>query len=187
MTQNNIDFRTEGFQELERVIAELGQVPRKVARATARAGGKVELDAARRFAPVGEGWQHKIRRFKDGNGNRSAELLAQGTYGQTGLLKRGIINGEENSGANDSSKAAFDVRMDKALTPYFIRISNGKRYYYPASMEYGFAPKGKGGSKEKVFAGYHFMRDAADANSEAIHRAMEQKAIEAIDKILESR
>jgi hypothetical protein len=180
---NHIDFRTEGFQDLERVIAQLGEVPRKVSRAVARAGGKAELDFARLNAPVGHGWQHKVRRYKDENGDHKAELLAQGTYGITGLLLRGIINAEENSGADNPNKAAFDVRMDKALTPYYIRLSNGKRYYYPASMEYGFRGKG---SSEKVFPGYHFLKSSADEHSSFIHKTMEQKAIEAIDKILNS-
>jgi hypothetical protein len=185
---NHIDFRTEGFQELERVIARLGtEVPRKVSRAAARAGGKAELDFARLKAPVGHGWQHKIRRYKDEDGKHRAELLSQGTYGITGLLLKGIINAEENSGATNPNKAAFDIRMDKTLTPFFIRKVGDKRYYYPASMEYGFAGKGKGGTKQKVFAGYHFLRDSASEHSEFIHRQMEQKAVEGIDKILNSR
>jgi hypothetical protein len=70
---------------------------------------------------VGQGWQHKIRRYKDEDGKHRAELLSQGTYGITGLLLRGIINAEENSGADNPNKAAFDIRMDKTLTPYYIR------------------------------------------------------------------
>jgi hypothetical protein len=38
-------------------------------------------------------------------------------------------------------------------------------------MEYGFAGRGKGGTKQKVFAGYHFLRDSASEHSEFIHRA----------------
>lgn len=191
MANNHIDFRTEGFTELERVIRELGQVPRKVARAAARAGGKEELDAARRFAPVGYGNQHKLERFSitvNGKKLKKARLNSLGTIGQTGLLKRGIANAEENSGSVNSGKAAFDIRMDKAMTDLFVRVAkNGKRYFYPASMEYGFAGPGRGGSKEKVFKPIHFLRDSADSNTTAIHTAMEKKALEAIDKILDSR
>jgi hypothetical protein len=181
----HLEFRTSGFERLIEVMEELGEeVPRKVSRAAARAGGKAELDFARLNAPVGHGWQHKIRRYKDEDGKHRAELQAQGTYGITGLLLRGIQNAEENSGATNPNKAAFDVRMDKTLTPYYIRISNGKRYYYPASMEYGFRGKN---SSQKVFSGYHFLKDSATEHSEFIHKQMEEKAIEGIEKVLNRR
>jgi hypothetical protein len=163
------NFEIIGLNELQNMLNELGQAPRRVVRASARAGGRVEVLEARKYAPVGNSYNVRKNDFSGGS------------------LKAGIIQLEENS-SNDS-KAAFDVRLDRGKNAIFQKpIIHVGKYggskatgYYPASMEYGFK------TAKGHWEGYHYMRDSADSHSEAVKQAMVNKALEAIDRILESR
>lgn len=154
-------FEIEGLDQLTRMVNELGQVPRKVARAAARAGGQADLVAVRNAAPVGS----------------------------TGNLKAGLIKAEEKSAFN-GGKAVFDIRFNKTFNISLVKtVKNPGKYggkseraYYPASQEYGFKTANKG-----YVPGYHFMKDTSDENSEAVKKAMVDKATAAIDKVLENR
>lgn len=56
-------------------------------------------------------------------------------------------------------KVVFDVTFDAAMNDKFVKLTKtGKRYYYPASQEYGFRI---GRTRRKT--GLYFMRDTAVA------------------------
>lgn len=86
----------------------------------------------------------------------------------TGALKRGIIRNGERS--RIKGKKVYDLMFDPGMNDIFQKpIKNpgeagGKspHGYYPASMEYGFLTRSKGGGLSYV-PGYHFMRDAAQS------------------------
>lgn len=104
---------------------------------------------------------------------RLAVQLAPHRYGN---LQAGIVvTGPENSWFGQSF--AYDVRMAPNMDQQFARYTkDGKRYYYPASQEYGFytrepeaipkeikkspACRGRVSSRRRV-PGKYFMRTAA--------------------------
>lgn len=91
----------------------------------------------------------------------------------TGALKRGIIRNGERS--RIKGKKVYDLMFDPRMNDVFrkeipapgtkhpgARRSEWDYAYYPASMEYGFLTRSKGGGLSYV-PGYHFMRDAAQS------------------------
>lgn len=151
-----IDFEIEGMSELVGLIKELGDLPQKVVTQSAKDGGKIALAAAKVYAST---------RMRERSGN----------------LARGIVLiGERKS---VQAKKVYQVVMDSKMNDVFVKISkSGKRYYYPASMEYGFITK-----KGTKTAGKHFLRDALVDNSEEIERAVLDKLIKGIDKELSKK
>ena len=105
----------------------------------------------------------------------------------TGMLKRGIVSKGERS--RTKGKKVYEVRFDPALHHVFQKpISHpgeagGKNptAYYPASMEYGFLTRSKGGGLSYV-PGYHFMRKAAEQVEAAAKQAMIRTAITELEK-----
>ena len=55
---------------------------------------------------------------------------------------------------------------------------DGKRYYYPASMEYGFITRDGG-----YVPGYHYLRDALVDNKAEIERVTVDELAKRIDKL----
>ena len=142
--------RIDGMQELERAFRELGKVPQTVAPQSARAGGRIALKAAKALAPV-----------------------------DTGELRDGIILKRERS--RTKGKAVYDVMMDPAKNDIFVKTTkDGKRYYYPASQEYGFMTV-----DGKYIPGYRFLRRAIDDNAEQIEKKILESAGKAVDKALQ--
>ena len=88
----------------------------------------------------------------------------------TGALKRGIVRKGERS--RTKGKKVYDLMFDPGMNDIFQKpikepgSAGGKspHAYYPASMEYGFLTRSKGGGLSYV-PGYHFMRDAAESSS----------------------
>ncbi len=138
-----------GMKELERALRELGKVPQTAATQSARAGGRIALKTAKALAPV-----------------------------DTGELREGIIMKRERSRVK--GKAVYDVMMDPGMNDVFVKISkDGKRYYYPASQEYGFLTVDGG-----YVPGYRFLRRAIDENAEQIERRVLEVAEKEVDKAL---
>lgn len=80
---------------------------------------------------------------------------------KTGALRRGIIvmPGIENS--KFLGKAVAEVVMDRAMNDVFQRPNaRGHHFYYPASQEYGFKRRVRGGGTKHV-PGKHFMHIAS--------------------------
>lgn len=105
----------------------------------------------------------------------------------TGDMKRGIVRtGERN---RTKGKKVYQVTFSSSMNDTFQRTiknpgeAGGKRdhAYYPASMEYGFLTRSKGGGLSYV-PGYHFMQRAAEASNIPAKTAMVAALNEAIDK-----
>jgi len=138
-----------GFNELIRDFERLGKVPQSAATRGAHAGGRIALKAAKALAPV-----------------------------DTGELRDGIIlKGEKN---RVRGKKVNDVMMDPAKNHIFVKTTKeGKRYYYPASQEYGYLTV-----DGQYIPGYGFLRRAVDDNAEAIERKILEVAGKEVDKAL---
>lgn len=93
----------------------------------------------------------------------------------TGALSNGIILKAEKT--SKQGKKVYDITFEN--NPDFIKITkDNKRYYYPASQEYGFRTKG-GGKVE----GLHFMRNSLEDNKTIIEKTMVEVLASEIDKI----
>lgn len=109
---------------------------------------------------------------------------------RTGELKRGIVRRGERSRVR--GKKVYDLMFDPAKNELFQRpIKNpgaaggntGNGYaYYPASMEYGFLTRSKGGGLSYV-PGYHFMRQGAEAAAPEAAEVIRKTVITEAEKI----
>lgn len=134
----------KAYAELNKTLKKVEKIPQKCVTKAAGKGTNVVRRAVRGKVPVGE----------------------------TGNLKRGIIRVGERSRLK--GKKVYDLMFDPAMNDVFQKpIQNpgeaggkNKHAYYPASMEYGFLTRSKGGGYSYV-PGYHFMRDAAEETSPA--------------------
>lgn len=105
----------------------------------------------------------------------------------TGTLKRGIVSKGERS--RTKGKKVYEVRFDPALNDVFQKPiihpgeAGGKnpKAYYPASMEYGYLTRSKGGGLAYV-PGYHFMKKAAEQVEAAAKQAMIRTATTELEK-----
>lgn len=96
---------------------------------------------------------------------------------RTGDLARGIIVSPAAERSNDPARIVRDIYFDASLNDAFVKTSmEGKRYYYPASQEYGFK-KVNGGR----VPGRYYMRDAA------VEYAVEHRdrVADGVDNVLE--
>ncbi len=143
-----VDFKIEGMKELERTIRKLGQLPQKCVTPAARKGATIALKAAKAKAPF-----------------------------LTGALEEGIIlKGEK---ARKKGKKVYQVTMNPAMNDIFVKTTkDGKRYYYPASMEYGFITRDGG-----YVPGFHYLRDSLVDNKAAIERTVVDELAKQIDKL----
>lgn len=143
-----VDFRIEGMKELERTIKELGKLPQKCVTPAAKKGARIALKAAKAKAPF-----------------------------LTGALEEGIILKGEKT--RRKGKKVYQVTMNPAMNDIFVKTTkDGKRYYYPASMEYGFITRDGGYSP-----GFHYLRDALVDNKTAIERTVVDELAKQIDKL----
>ena len=141
-------FEIDGMKSLQKNLKRVGTVPQRCITKAAGKGANVVRREIRSEVPV-----------------------------RTGALKRGIIRTGERSRLTGKKVDAF--MFNPAMNDVFQKpIKNpgeagGKsdHAYYPASMEYGFLTRSKGGGYSYV-PGYHFMRDAAEASSTAAKQEM---------------
>lgn len=151
-------FYLEGFGGFVGVLGSMEQLPQKCVTRAAGKGATVVRRAIRNQAPV-----------------------------DTGALKRGIIRTGERS--RTKGKKIYDMMFDPAMNDVFQKpIKNpgeaggeNPKGYYPASMEYGFLTRSKGGGYSYV-PGYHFMRDATMDSFGAAKLAMVRELNKQIDK-----
>lgn len=141
-------WKIEGMKELERTIKQLGKLPQKTVTPAAKKGATIALKSAREKAP----W-----RFGD---------LANGI----------VLKGER---LRQRGKKVYQVTMDASKNDLFVKTTkDGKRYYYPASQEYGFITKDGG-----YVPGYHYLRDSIDDNKAEIERTVVDELAKRIDKL----
>lgn len=108
---------------------------------------------------------------------------------KTGALKKGLQRKAERS--RTKGKKVYQLRMDPAMNDIFQKpVKNpgeagsggtkGGHAYYPASQEYGFLTRSKGGGMSYV-PGHHFLRDGAVES----RGSMEHTVIETVMKEVE--
>lgn len=96
---------------------------------------------------------------------------------KTRSLAEGIIVNPELERSSTPDKVVCDILFDARMNDTFVKMTNtGKRYYYPASQEYGFK-KVNGGR----VPGRYYMRDSA-VEYAAEHR---DRVADGINNILE--
>lgn len=141
-------FEIEGMKELEKTIKQLGKLPQKCVTKAAKKGATIALKAAKAKAPY-----------------------------LTGALEEGIILKGEKSKVK--GKKVYQVTMNPAMNDIFVKYTkDGKRYYYPASQEYGFLTKNGG-----YVPGVHFLRDSIVDNKAQIERTIVEVLAREIDKL----
>lgn len=153
-----VAFYMEGFGGFVGVLGHMEDIPQKCVTKAAGKGANVVRKAVRGEVPV-----------------------------DTGTLKRGIVRTGERS--RTKGKKVYEVTFSASMNDIFQRpIKNpgeaggqSKHGYYPASMEYGFLTRSKGGGLSYV-PGYHFMQHAAEASSATAKREMVNALNDAIDK-----
>lgn len=145
---NKVKFKIEGMKELEKTIRKLGKLPQKCVTKAAKKGAQIALKAAKQKAPF-----------------------------LTGALEEGIILKGEKT--RRKGKKVYQVTMNPAMNDVFVKTTkDGKRYYYPASQEYGFITKNGG-----YVPGYHYLRDSLVDNKERIEKTVVDVLAKEIDKL----
>jgi len=145
---NKVKFKIEGMEELEKTIRKLGKLPQKCVTKAAKKGAQIALKAAKQKAPF-----------------------------LTGALEEGIILKGEKT--RRKGKKVYQVTMNPAMNDVFVKTTkDGKRYYYPASMEYGFMTRDGG-----YVPGYHYLRDSLVDNKERIEKTVVDVLAKEIDKL----
>ena len=145
---NKVKFKIEGMKELEKTIRKLGKLPQKCVTKAAKKGAQIALKAAKQKAPF-----------------------------LTGALEEGIILKGEKT--RRKGKKVYQVTMNPAMNDVFVKTTkDGKRYYYPASQEYGFITKNGG-----YVPGFHYLRDSLVDNKERIEKTVVDVLAKEIDKL----
>lgn len=86
-----------------------------------------------------------------------ADRIRANAPNRTGDLRRGIVVSPAAERSTDPAKIVRDVYIDASMNDKFVKTTkDGKRYYYPASQEYGFRKVTTG-----RVPGRYYMRDAA--------------------------
>ena len=114
-----------------------------------------------------------VRSSRDG----LVAILRSAAPSKTGALRRGIVASPAAEATAVPGKIVYDIYMDEGMNDTFVKYSRaGKRYYYPASQEYGFKLK-NGGYRP----GLYYMRDSA-IRYESAH---EENVKAGMDRVLE--
>jgi len=148
VTMAKVKYEIEGMKELEKTIRKLGKLPQKCVTKAAKKGAQIALKAAKQNAPF-----------------------------LTGALEEGIILKGEKT--RKKGKKVYQVTMNPAMNDVFVKTTkDGKRYYYPASQEYGFITKNGG-----YVPGFHYLRDSLVDNKERIEKTVVDVLAKEIDKL----
>ena len=156
-----VDVHMDDLLEARRTFDAMGQLPARIVTAAAGRGATVVKRAVKNSAeiPVLTGTMRKaVRRLR---------------------AERSKVKG----------KKVYPVGFDPAMNSVFQRpIRNpgeaggqNDKAYYPASMEYGFLTRSKGGGIS-YFPGFHFMAAAGESVRGEANAAMAKKFNEAIHK-----
>lgn len=157
---SGLSFKATGFTETVKVLAKVGQLPqRTVSKAAGKGATVVKRTIKNGTVPVGA----------------------------TGNLKRAIVRQGERS--SRKGKKVFDITFDRGMNDVLQKpIKNpgeagGKNdhAYYPASMEFGFLTRSKGGGLSYV-PGYHFMESGGEQASAAAKQTIIDTLSDEIDK-----
>lgn len=90
---------------------------------------------------------------------------------KSGALASGIIS--QITWDRNAPVAFAGAGMDKRMNDVFVKYgANGKRYYYPSSIEYGHARA----------PAYPFMRPALAANKAKVRKAVRDRVKQAVER-----
>lgn len=96
---------------------------------------------------------------------------------RSGDLRRGLMVAPGREKTAVPGKVVNDIVFDRAMNDTFVKMSrSGKRYYYPASQEYGFRI-GRG----RRVPGLYYMRDT----SAAFYAEHEETVVDSVLDLLE--
>lgn len=156
-----VDVYMDDLLEARRTFDAMGQLPAKIVTAAAGRGATVVKRAVKNSAeiPVLTGTMRKaVRRLR---------------------AERSKVKGKKVYPVGFDSKLN-DVLQKPIQNPGEAGGENSHAYY-PASMEYGFLTRSKGGGIS-YFPGFHFMAEVGERTREAAKAAMAKKFNEAIQK-----
>lgn len=104
-------------------------------------------------------------------------IIRTGAPQRTGELRKGLIQSPQAERSATPGKVVYDIYPDPAKNNVFAKYArSGKRYYYPASMEYGFRLVNGG-----YYPGKYYMRDSS-IRFASTHEA---NVVEGINRMLE--
>lgn len=96
---------------------------------------------------------------------------------RTGALRQGLLVSPQAERSATPGKVVYDIFPDPAKNDVFAKYTrSGKRYYYPASMEYGFRLV-----NGNYYPGKYYMRDSS-IRFEDVHEA---NVVDGINRMLE--
>lgn len=137
-----------GFDELLQYIGDLEKLPQKVVTRSVKQGANISLKSAKGKSPF-----------------------------LSGDLESGIVLKAEKT--KTKGKKVYQTAMDKNKNDLFQKVSkSGKKYYYPASQEYGFRTRNGG-----YVPGIHYLRDSLISNASTIEKTIISNVITEIDKL----
>ena len=156
-----VDVYMDDLLEARRTFDAMGQLPAKIVTAAAGRGATVVKRAVKNSAeiPVLTGTMRKaVRRLRAERSKVKGKKVYPVGFdpAMNSVLQKPIRNPGEAGGQNDKA-------------------------YYPASMEYGFLTRSKGGGIS-YFPGFHFMAAAGESVRGEANAAMAKKFNEAIQK-----
>lgn len=156
-----VDVHMDDLLEARRTFDAMGQLPARIVTAAAGRGATVVKRAVKNSAeiPVLTGTMRKaVRRLRSERSKVKGKKVYPVGFdpAMNSVLQKPIRNPGEAGGQNDKA-------------------------YYPASMEYGFLTRSKGGGIS-YFPGFHFMAAAGEGVRGEANAAMAKKFNEAIQK-----
>ena len=156
-----VDVHMDDLLEARRTFDAMGQLPARIVTAAAGRGATVVKRAVKNSAEIPEltGTMRKaVRRLRAERSKVKGKKVYPVGFdpAMNSVLQKPIRNPGEAGGQNDKA-------------------------YYPASMEYGFLTRSKGGGIS-YFPGFHFMAAAGESVRGEANAAMAKKFNEAIQK-----
>lgn len=125
--------------------------------------------------------ERQISEFVRPSANGLQAIIRTTAPKRTGALQRGLIVSPKAEATAVDGKVVYDIYPDPGMNDVFVKYSrNGTRYYYPASMEYGFRMV-LGSKKGKRYPGKYYMRDTSITYT-ATH---DKNVIEGTNRLLE--
>lgn len=129
-------------------------------------GGSKEIDFEREFSEI-------VRQSAGG----LVSIVRTAAPYRTGALRGGLIVSPQAERSATPGKVVYDLYPDPGKNNVFAKYArDGKRYYYPASMEYGFRLINGG-----YYPGKYYMRDSS-IRFASTHEA---NVVDGVNRILE--
>ena len=161
-----LEFNFKEMVQFQKALNRVGNLPQKVVKKAATAGGKIAKASVEAAAPVGK----------------------------TGQLRKGFKQYPEKSRTKGKSVFRFGMSDSDSKNKIFQkkipdpkaehpgkRRTNWDHAYYPASVEYGFLTRSTGNGLSYV-RGQHFTRKAAEAARPQVESTIIKTVISELEK-----